>query len=284
MYSVSFTALVVFAGFLCEPGKLHAQTLTTIYNFGGSHGSVPSALVGHGRHLFGTAQGGKSDDGVVFKLNAVSNIERTLHKFAGGADGSTSRGVLLYQAGTLYGVTEAGGSGSCDGGCGTVFSVDAVTGKHAVLYSFLGGQDGRYPEAGLIDFGGILYGTTAEGGGSACSNGCGTVFKFDPLSGSEVVLHSFAAENDGHSPVTPLTVQNGLLYGTTQLGGTGAEGTIFSVDPATGAEIVLHNFTGGKDGARPSSPLTAHDGILFGTTALGGNNCRKYGCGNDIRV
>ena len=46
-----------------------------------------------------------------------------------------------------------------------------------VLYSFSGGADGAYPEAGLIrDAAGNLYGTTYGGGAS----GYGTVFKLTP--------------------------------------------------------------------------------------------------------
>lgn len=281
MYPVSLMAFILGAVVLGLPSSLQAQSLTTIYTFGGSHGGNPDGFVEHGSDLFGTTyQGGKSKNGVVFKLDSVSNVERTLYEFAGGADGSHPRGVPLYQAGILYGVTEAGGTGSCTDGCGTVFSLNAATGEHVVLHNFAGGQDGQYPSASLVGYGGFLYGTTVGGGAGACpSPGCGTVFKIDPMSGSEVILHSFDGGADGQTPLTALTVQNGLLYGTTQLGGAGTKGTVFSVDPTTGAEIVLHDFAGGTDGASPSSALTSHDDILFGATAAGGEKCHKYGCG-----
>src|SRR3954470_10465845 len=46
--------------------------------------------------------------------------------------------------------------------------------KERVLYSFAGGSDGAFPEAGLVmDAQGNLYGTT-ENGGSAEWGGCGS--------------------------------------------------------------------------------------------------------------
>src|ERR1022692_1864631 len=61
-----------------------------------------------------------------------------------------------------------------------------------VLHSFSGGTDGGLPDAGVVlDAQGNMYGTTAAGGNLAgCSgNGCGTVFKMDPL-GNETVLYN----------------------------------------------------------------------------------------------
>ena len=44
---------------------------------------------------------------------------------------------------------------------------------YQVIHNFTGGQDGAYPEAGLTERGGNLYGTAYQGGGS----NRGTVFK-----------------------------------------------------------------------------------------------------------
>jgi hypothetical protein len=60
-----------------------------------------------------------------------------------------------------------------------VFSVNPDTGAETVLYSFCSRQnctDGAFPEAGLIDLAGTLYGVTLSGGTGPCINGCGTVF------------------------------------------------------------------------------------------------------------
>jgi uncharacterized repeat protein (TIGR03803 family) len=69
----------------------------------------------------------------------------------------------------------------------------------------------------------------------------------------------------------------GNLYGTTTYGGTHSLGTVFELQPLSGGgwkTIVLHNFSGGKDGRNPYSPLIFDGaGNLYGTTYQGGNSC-----------
>ena len=49
----------------------------------------------------------------------------------------------------------------------------------AVIYKFQGGADGKFPLAGLLEYHGAFYGTTAEGG----DDGYGTAFKLTPPPG-----------------------------------------------------------------------------------------------------
>ena len=68
-------------------------------------------------------------------------------------------------------------NGGANGG-GTVFVLTPQSAE-TVLYSFAGGaNDGAFPYAGLISVGGVLYGTTVNGG-TAPYNG-GTVFAVTP--------------------------------------------------------------------------------------------------------
>jgi uncharacterized repeat protein (TIGR03803 family) len=73
-------------------------------------------------------------------------------------------------------------------------------------------------------------------------------------------------------------VAGGVLYGTTEGSGfCGGCGAVFALQPpAVGeslwAEKLLHVFSGGKDGANPSSELImGAGGVLYGTTEGGGN-------------
>lgn len=66
-----------------------------------------------------------------------------------------------------------------------------------------------------------------------------------------------------------------ILYGTTAAGGAYDHGTVFQVNPSTGAETVIYSFTGGSDGDAPMAALTAIGGVLYGATSLGGS----YGYG-----
>ena len=134
------------------------------------------------------------------------------------------------------------------------------------LYSFRTVR-GKHPGAGLILVDGKLYGTTHDGGAYFK----GAVFA-TTTSGRQTVVHSFTdSTQDGANPSASLLDVNGTLYGTTSRGGTDDEGTVFSVTPS-GAENVLHSFTGGSDGLSPTAGLISVNGMLYGTTVAGGMN------------
>jgi uncharacterized repeat protein (TIGR03803 family) len=253
---------------------LQAQTLTTLYSFaGGADGANPNAaLLSSGGSLYGTTLvGGTGGQGTVFKLNPATGTEAVLHSFIPGTDGENPSGSLIARGGALFGTTSGGGGGSncLSAGCGTVFRVDAATGAEKILYRFAGGSDGGFPFAGVIAYGGALYGTTGDFGG-----GYGTVFKIDPAAGAETKLHTFT-QSDGHQPYAPLTARAGALYGTTEAGGTtGCAqegcGTVFKIDPATGDESMVYEFASTPDGASPLAGLVAAGGAFYGTTPWGG--------------
>ena len=168
-----------------------------------------------------------------------------------------------------------------------------------ILYNFAGGTDGGSP-GGLVigsapDGRPVFYGTTFYGGGAgSCSSGCGTVFSLTPPaspggSWTKAVLYSFAGNDDGASNdgANPLGVVvdgssgHPVLYGTTQSGGTGASGTVFSLTPpgspgAAWTETVSYSFTGGSDGRAPNGVVVGSGAngvqVLYGTTVLGGTS------------
>jgi uncharacterized repeat protein (TIGR03803 family) len=145
---------------------------------------------------------------------------------------------------------------------------------------------------------GEFYGTTAAGGDYQCyitsgPSGCGTIFAVN-TEGKERVVHIFDGEPDGVEPEGGLIVFDGLLYGTTALGGKGCEydsgaapgcGTLF-VTSDSGNEKVLYSFKGGKtDGAEPVGSLTPLGKTFYGTTYIGGStSCYGYGCGSIFEV
>jgi uncharacterized repeat protein (TIGR03803 family) len=165
----------------------------------------------------------------------------------------------------------------------------AEANREKVLYSFAGGRDGAFTQAGVIvDAHGNFYGTTQEGGSTGCGGGgCGTVFKLTPR-GNETVLHVFTAGTDGAYPVLGLVADSaGNLYGTTLNGGGNCQcGTVFKVKP-DGKESVLYDFAGGSDGAFPVAGLIADGaGNFYGTTGGGGIDCNGTGegCGTVFRI
>lgn len=216
--------------------------------------------------------------------NPAKFKENVLYSFCSNetcTDGARPTSGLIDVKGTLYGTTGLGGV--YNGGAGTVFSLNPGTGKEKVIYSFCMNLeqydclDGDVPQAGLFEVNGTLYGTTTGGGDEGCEGrGCGTVFSFDPQTGTEAVLHNFGAAADGAVPYAGVISVKGMLYGTTFDGGGSCDcGTVFSLDPKTGTETVLHSFGTGQDGQEPVAGLAYVNGKLYGTARAGGT----YGAG-----
>jgi uncharacterized repeat protein (TIGR03803 family) len=228
---------------------------------------------------------------------------RMVYSWGGWAQGACPDSSLLYVSGILYGATSMGGSEGRVGYlcCGTIYGV-TTSGALRVLHRFTGEtNDGEYPDAGsMIDVNGALYGTTTLGIFSACSvscgtlrcrgegNGCGTVFTITPCANppcEERALHTFTGgSEDGTFPTGRLTEVTGTLYGTTALGGSSGEGTVYRIS-TNGDEKVLYSFAGGSDGSSPNGSLVNVKGTLYGTTAYGGGKrCGGYGCGTIFSV
>ena len=211
-----------------------------------------------------------------FSAGAAAQTQETvLHSFSYGADGGDPAADLIDVNGTLYGTTFGGGTY----GEGTVFSVDPVTSAEAVLHMFGQGLDGQAPAGSVIDVNGTLYGTTFIGGAycqGSGSDGCGVAFALDLKTGAETVLHAFCSQEncpDGAYPNAGLIDVQGMLIGTTTRGGANSGGTVFALDPNTGAETVLYSFCGQQnctDGEYPYSSLIDVKGKLYGTSFYGG--------------
>jgi uncharacterized repeat protein (TIGR03803 family) len=265
-------------------------------------GSNPFAgvIFGSDGALYGTTvSGGNSGSGTVYKLTPPTSgtlwNETVLYTFTGTTDGANpSNGSLIIDSsGALYGTTPGGGNS----GQGTVYKLTPpTTGTQwieTVLYSFMGGADGRYGSSSLIfDSSGALYGTTAGGGNS--DNG--TVYKLTPPASGTVwnhtVLHTFAgvtSPNNGNadgalpSPAPLIFDRSGALYGTTRAGGPCQNcglgfGTVYKLTPPARempsgtpwTETVLHFFEG-SDGESPDGGVIFDGrGALYGTTVGAG--------------
>jgi uncharacterized repeat protein (TIGR03803 family) len=160
---------------------------------------------------------------------------------------------------------------------GTIFKITS-NGTFSNLFSFTG-IGGAYPGASpgaSLTWGpdGVLYGTTAAGGVS--DNG--TVFKLT-TNGVFTSLVSFSGINGAYPGTYPAASlvwgTNGNLYGTTQLGGTNDNGSVFELTTnGVFTSLISFNGTNGAPlGAQPSSGLLwGRDGFFYGTTQAGGTN------------
>jgi uncharacterized repeat protein (TIGR03803 family) len=245
---------------------LHSFRSFTANGYGQPTGNLIQDSQGN---FYGTTFIGQADVGygygVVYKVDTTGHAT-VLHNFTGGADGGNPYGgVIRDSKGNLYGTTQGGGTS----GAGVVFKIDTLA-NETVLYTFTGGADGAYPDAGVIrDSAGNLYGTTVQGGAS----GAGVVYKID-MSGNETVLYSFTGGADGGYPVGGLIRDSkGNFYGTTNGGGASGAGVVFKLD-TSGNETLLYAFTGGADGAYPLWVVLARDSVgnLYGTTENGGTS------------
>ncbi len=195
-----------------------------------------------------------------------SSSYKVLYAFDGFPNGEQPIGGLLDVGGTLYGAASNGGQRNCrpraSGGCGTVFSI-TPKGAEKLLYTFTT-KTGVYPESGLIDVDGTLYGTTYEGG----PTGGGTVYSVS-TTGSEAVLYSFKGTTDGTYPHAGVISVKHILYGTNTYGGGRHRdgGTVYSLT-LSGVHTVLHSFRATTDGHDPEGGLIDVHGILYGTTVF----------------
>lgn len=275
-----------------QPQANGAWTKQVLHFFHGSEGSFPEGLlaVDSSGNVYGTtAVGGRGNDGTVFELTPQSGGTwqfKVLHSFSGPDGVNPDAGVILDDAGNLYGTALHGGSS----GNGLVFELSpAADGgwTEKTLFNF-NGEDGAEPIANLIfDSAGNLYGTTL--GGGAYSSG--TVFELT-RSGSgwnETVLYSFCAAAgcpDGAGAFSGVTMDSsGNLYGTTNAGGNGLQcefgcGVVYRLAPQSSGgwmETVLLTFNG-ADGLDPEAGITiGPDGNLYGAAVQGGTGANDYG-------
>jgi uncharacterized repeat protein (TIGR03803 family) len=186
----------------------------------------------------------------------------TLYAFSGNTDGANPGGGLTLYKGGLFGITRKGGQY----GQGTAYRVDEASGAETTLYAIQGGRNGKKPWGAIARIGGALYGLDRTGGGKFAH---GAIFEADTKTGEAGVIFRFSQElTEGAYPEGVSSI-GGRLVGSTALGGASNLGAVFSFDPATNTETLLHSFSG-ADGEEPYAPIISHDGVLYGTTFLGG--------------
>jgi uncharacterized repeat protein (TIGR03803 family) len=286
------------AAALASALALHGQTLNTLHSFGhnaGGYSPQSGVTVGPNGELYGTTPFGHTPHlGVAYELAPPSSpggawTEVALHNFSAN-DGQSIEGLLLGPSGSLYGVTSYNNTS----GEGAVFGLRPPAGagthwREIILHAFTDSNgDGEQPEATpIFGPGGVLYGTTSNGG----SVGDGTVYQLVPPgtqggAWKEQILYNFLGyTGDGVDPAGPLALgSGGTIYGTTKDGGADTVGTVFRLTPPTvpnGAwtEALLYSFAGGSDSGFPNGLVLGSGGVLYGTTQ-GGNSARQ--CSNGI--
>lgn len=242
-------------------------TVTTLYNFHKTDGADPTgALVQatNGNFYGTTVIGGADNCGTIFEITATGTLT-SLHSFNNTDGCHPSARLVLATDGNLYGTTPGGGRERA----GTVFKITPA-GGFSTLYNFCsldrcaGGAD-----PGMLVQGsdGNFYGNSDLGG---TSRAYGVAYSITPA-GVATNLHLFTGGSDGAYPGRLIQNTNGILYGTTDAGGTTNYGVVFSLDMSL-ARFVEANPNSGRAGRIVTilgNNLTGATSVTFnGTAAL----------------
>lgn len=204
------------------------------------HGSLIKAKDGF---LYGmTTAGGANNAGTIFKMNLSGTTFTVLKSFVFATDGGAPNGSLIQaNDNNFYGMTS---------NSGRIFQL-TTSGTYTNLHTFNSSTDGYNAFGSLIQAAdGNLYGTCSDGG----SKSAGTIFQMS-LSGSFKVIRILDATTDGRMPKGSLLQgPDGMLYGTTSIGGTYNTGTIFKISTA-GNLTVLHHMNIVTDGGNAFGSL-----------------------------
>jgi len=213
--------------------------------------------------------------GAVFRVTpagVATLLQRVGNSATAGGQGP--RALVQSADGSFYGTTFFDGAH----GAGTLFRLTPAGGL-TTLYAFTGQADGEAPNAlaQTLERKHVLFGTTSgnidptSGSGSyAAAGDFGTVFRWGEEGTGFETLYRFSYKHD-ISPNFLLRTRSGLLYGTAAGDIDADAGTVFIITPR-GELRTLYRFTGGADGAAPTSLTEASDGNFYGRTSLGGSS------------
>ncbi|HBA85680.1 MAG TPA: hypothetical protein DCZ95_16485 [Verrucomicrobia bacterium] len=268
-YGLWISALLLGVSVL--PGFGAVGDYTNLHSFigGANDGDWPMAgPIESGGRLYGMTQlGGASNFGVIYAMDLDGANYTHLHSFS-GADGKYPLGALTISGANLYGLVPRGGTNDS----GVLFRLGANGAAFTVLHLFDAADEnnGAMPWAGLLESGGIFYGTTCFGG----FTNRGVVFAIQADGSGYTNLHRFVGgAGDGKYPKGDLLLEGGWLYGTASGGGASNAGVIFAMLPDGTHYTNLYEFTGASsDGQNPAGRLAALDGYLYGLAAEGGRH------------
>lgn len=248
-----------------------------VHNFiGGTDGQNPytSPILYNGK-LYGMTYSGGSGAGCIYSYDPSNSQTQTLHSFS--SPGDNPFGTLIPVGEWLYGMTS---DHRDTNNHGNIFRYNPSGNTYEVLHSFSGGTSGGYPYDSLVwDGGNYLYGTTLGyypfTGETAPLSDEGVVFRYNISMDEYSVIHDFSAQSwDGAKPNSSMLIgEDGWLYGIAhgnEIWGGTEFGTLYRMQPDGSNFEVLHTFNSTENGDVPMRSLVWQDGVIYGTTAYGG--------------
>lgn len=213
---------------------------------------------------------GRKTTGQLFSFDPTTNSAKVLFEFDKPEEyGARPTCDVVEVGGELYGTCVEGG----DYAAGTLWKWNIATKTFTKLYNFGGGGDGNNPYGGVVNVGGVLYGTCENGG----NNGVGSLWRWEIATDAFTKLADF----DDVDPIlypqgTLVEVNPGELWGTSFNGGDYGQGTIFKYTISSGVlsiVIDLHavpNTGYGTVGGASGGVHLASDGNVYFNTVAGG--------------
>ena len=244
----------------------NGSNYAVLLNLSGNSHTPVELVEGNDGVLYGINEGGSTGGyGAIFRVNKDGSGYTELRYFT-SAIGSSARGIMEGSNGSLYVTCNYGGTL----GYGTVIRLSKDGTGLAVLHYF-GNSAGEasQPSGSLCKASdGFLYGVTLNGG----ANNKGAIFRIaESGTGYQVVRSLGVSATDSAGPAGHLVeALDGFLYGTTTFGGTNNRGTIFRVRKDGSGFQILRRLPEESSGSYPDGVCVASNGLVYGTTALGG--------------
>jgi uncharacterized repeat protein (TIGR03803 family) len=289
MFPMRLPLLLILAMLACNA---FGQTLTTLYSFGAAKldGQAPGSgvILDKNGNLFGTTGtgGAQRSLGTVFELSPPTNgsvawTETVLHRFHGAPDGGIVESpIVMDSSGNLFGSTLRGGTDNL----GIAYMVtppvgDAASKKRTIhnfgtvpddvvgpSFGFFLAPEGLYgvDEGGANNTGALYLLTAPERGNSWTQH---ILYSFQPFQSGDGAFPSGGLVRDS----------NGNFYGVTGQGGVNNLGAVYEISPPAVAggvwtETVLFSFDGTHGNIPEGALLIGAGGVLYGTTAAGGDS------------
>lgn len=186
-------------------------------------------------NLYGLVNGGGANgEGGIYRLTPSGSFS-IVYSFGAAAGSLVGPAGPLFEAGNgiLYGTCTSGGASHSGG----VFSYNLESDTEKDIASVPSTSSVTSPQTGVVMApDGNLYG--------AANSGNGEIFKVSP-NGTWTDLYPLNSSTSGvYGIFGPLILGNdGKLYGSSTLGGTGNAGGLWSFDPATSSFKVLQEYS-----------------------------------------
>lgn len=192
---------------------------------------------------------GPNTHGILFQYNPSN--ETFINKFAfdfDGPSGNTPTGALVETPdGMLYGLASRTGRGY---GPGVLFQYNPLLSQYTKKIDFDSVKGISPTQSLLLATDGMLYGLTSDGGAA----NKGTLFQYNPSTSVFTKKIDFDGNNGSVPRGSLMQASNGMLYGTTNSGGTSNMGVLFQYNPQTSQLIKKLDFNG-TNGAYPNGNL-----------------------------